>query len=450
MIERKQQPTIEVMPIEITKHPEMNTASGDAEIIGREPLLWYNGLVIPSKYISSFYLDTDGFFPVLKVFFTDHTAIMRNKGFAMDNTIISVYISSRTKATDNSLKLYPIRMDFKIVDYGYMDDAALYFIQGYPNVDGLYLEKTKSFKDKSSYEVVSDISKQLKLGFKSNITGTDDRMTWMNIGMESAYFIQDTTSKAYKSDSSFFTSFIDYDYCLNFVDVEKQMLSDINNQKGIMTASHITMGESESQIKTDLYLTTKNLTQSSMNNVISTYSVVNKSTKISLKNGYRTELHYYDKTGNWEKKAGTFLRFVIETNTDGKGIVLKSFPSDSRADGFFKRNTKKVYMTPLDVDNTHVHYNYAALLNQYNSEEINKVTLTAVLNQPNFNFYRYQKIKVLIFENGLGADVKEAMNERLSGGWLITAINFSYTPEEGLLQHIKMVKRELSSTDFSF
>ena len=41
-------------------------------------------------------------------------------------------------------------------------------------------------------------------------------------------------------------------------------------------------------------------------------------------------------------------------------------------------------------------------------------------------------------------------NERLSGGWVITGINFIFEPEEGLKQELIMVKRELSVNDFSF
>jgi hypothetical protein len=447
MIENISRPTIEVLGIEIAKHPD-SQADGMAENLGREPLLWYNGVVIPTQDISSFSLDTNGFFPVLKVFFSDDSTLI---GFAEDNTIISVFISSRTKANDGTMKLHPIRMDFKIVDYGYMDGEGIYFIQGYPDVDGLYLEKIKSFRNKSSFEVMGEIAKSLKLGFNTNVSSTDDRMTWMNIGSDNAHFIQETTDKAYKSDSSFFTSFIDYNYCLNFVDVEKQMQTDINNQRAIISGGHIGIAEADMQVEGELHLTSRVVNPMSTNNVINTYTISNKSTKTSIRNGYRTELYYYDKTGNWDNKAGTFLRFVIETNTDGKGVILKSFPSDTRADGFFKTNTKRVYMNPLDIDNTHVHYNYASLLNKYNSEEIEKFTMTAVLDVPNFNLHKSQKIKVSIFESSAGASsVEEMLNRRLSGGWLIIAINFTYTPEEGLQQHVKMVKRELSSKNFSF
>jgi hypothetical protein len=439
MIVNKSSATIEVLGIEIPISEEMDNGEGLAQSVGKAPLIWYNGITIPDNLVSSFELNTDGFFPILKVFFTDTTSTMKNDTMALDNTIVSIYIDSRTKDEGTSPILRPIRMDFKIVDYGYLDDDELYYIQGYPNIDALYIESIKSYSNMSSYEVMKNMSTSLKLGYSSNISSTDDNMNWMNIGMEVSQFIQHTAEKAYKTDNTFFTSFIDYYYNLNFIDIETQFQDDAITQKGIVTTSHISLGESKSQRITDLFLTTKNIGTEG-NNIIESYTLLNKSTKISLKNGYRTELYYYDRTGNWEQKAGSFLKFNIETNTDGNGIIMKSNPSDTKPQGFFKSNTKKVYMHPLDIDNTHKHYNYASLINQYNKDEINKVSMLVTLLNPNFNLYKFQKIQVYIYQDKSN---DKTLNIRLSGGWLITSISFTYSPEEGLKQHIKMIKREL-------
>lgn len=457
MITVKREPTIEVYPIQLsTVQPlENEKAEGvfndlhgaSLQELGKAPLLWYNGFQIPSKYISSFHLDSNGFLPRMVAYFFDQTNEMISGGFALDNSIISLYIDSRTKDSGQNPALRPIRMDFKIIDYGYLEESGLYFVQGVPNIDDLYTQNINSYPNMSSYQVLNQLSENIKLGYSSNVSMSNDSMTWLNVGLENFEFIRDVTKKSYIDDDSFLTSYIDYYYYLNYINVETQFRENINEQKGILTMSGEGLSEPESQIVADLFLISKNTAyETRYNNTYDYYEVLNKSTKVSLKNGYRTELYYYDRTGNWEQKAGSFLKFNIETNTDGTGIVLKSFPNDTNDGGFFSKNTKSIYLPPLDIDNVHVNYNYADIINAYNLDEIDKVSIKVTLTDPNFNFYKYQKIKIVILDFIPGKQDSELMvNQRLSGGWLIKAINYNYSPEIGLKQDLIMVKRELSA-----
>ena len=116
---------------------------------------------------------------------------------------------------------------------------------------------------------------------------------------------------------------------------------------------------------------------------------------------------------------------------------------DDQSGGFYNKNEKNIYLSPLDIDNTHTQYNYAELLNDYNNNEIDKVKIRFTLDVPNFNFYKYQKVKVALFDTLFDAESAN-INERLSGEWLITGINFIFTPLDGMKQHLICVKRELS------
>ena len=454
MIETKKQPTIELSQIELSVSPNQTQDANEyfkdnftpkVNNIGKEPLLWYNGIEIPSNLISNFYLESNGFIPYLNVYFTDQTNAMKSQGFANDNTIISLYIDSRTKDSGNSPALRPIRMDFKIIDYGYTEEDNLFYLRGVPNIDDLYTQKIKSYSGKTSYEVLDELSEELKLGYSSNVSSSDDKMNWMNTSLENHLFIKDVANNAYINDESFITTFIDYYYNLNYINVEQQIREDINNQKGLLTMSHIGVEESKAQIIDDLYLVSKKKVDTSYNNIYDTYEVLNQSTKLSILNGYRTELYYYDKTGNWSQKAGTKLKFNIETNTEGNGIILKSNIDDNSDNGFFRKNIKRVYLPSLDIDNTHKNYNYSSIINKYNLDEINKLMIRVDMTTPNFNFYKFQKIKVVILEDNLGNENSELIsNQRLSGGWLILAINYIYDPSIGLKQELIMVKRELN------
>lgn len=111
--------------------------------LGKDPLLWYNGIYIPPYLIDSFYLTSNEFIPTLQVYFKDESAEMINSGFALDNTVISLYIDSRTKDDSGSPALRPIRMDFKISDYNYIEEENLFYVQGIPDIDGLYVTRYK-------------------------------------------------------------------------------------------------------------------------------------------------------------------------------------------------------------------------------------------------------------------------------------------------------------------
>lgn len=415
--------------------------------IGKDPVLWYNGIYIPPNLIENFLLLGNTFVPILQVYFKDETLQMQNFATAQDNTIISLFIDSRSKDNNMNSALRPILMDFKITSFNYLEEDGLFFIEGIPNIDDLYIQDINSYPDMTSYECLKKVAEDTKMGFSSNIDSTNDKMTWLNLNTEIHSFIKDTTKRAYKSDNSFFTSFVDFFYNLNLVDVEQVFQEDVK-KTGLMTYSANGFEESNNQQVSDLYIVSEKYYNSQYNNLYETYELINKSTKVSLNNGYKNVLYYYDRTGNWAEKAGTFLRFDIETNTDGKGIILKSTPADDKDNGFYKKNIKSVYLQPLDIDNTHKNFNYALILNEYNLEEIDKLSIKVTMRNPNFNLYRYQKLLVYVMLSLIGNE--SVMNERLSGGWVITGINYTYEPEDGLKQELIMVKRELSVNDFTF
>jgi hypothetical protein len=436
-------PTISTKQISITNQ----TASNESDIsqqannitklnsIGKEPIIWYNGIVVPKQNIDGFSLKSNNFLPSFEAYFYDETSIMRNQAFARDNTIISLFIDTRTKDT-----LTPIRMDFKITDFSYDEETQLLYVQGVPDIDDLYIEDISSYPDQTSWECLKNVAKKTKLGFYSNVNNTTDKMNWLNYSLENIRFIKDTTKRAYRSEKSFFTSYVDYYYNLNFVDIEK-VFADKTVQVGTVTTMPEGLDESNAQTNTELYITSAKHTEIRSNITYDSYEILNQSTKISIDNGYHTLLHYYDRTANWSQKAGAFLRFNMETNTDGTGYIMK----DTHGVGdesFFNKNVKRVYMQPLDISNTHRNYNYAVFNNKNNLEEIDKIVMKLDMTIPNFNFYKYQKIPVYIVDATVGND--NILNETLSGEWVIREINYKFSYNTELQQELILCKRELT------
>ena len=327
MLGNIQKPTVTVKSIQFS-NDEQGYNSKRQRRWGYNPFLWYNGIMINSSNFEYFELNSSSFIPTMKVIFKDDSYLMGNQAFSLDNTIISLYIDSRTKDSGGSNTLRPIRMDFKIIDYGNVNSSGEFFIKGIPDIDDLYIQTIKSYSKKTSFDTLKELSSELKLGFNTNMQSTNDAMTWINPNMENIFFINYVTKNSYKDDQSFMVSFIDYYYNLNYVNVETQLQEDIKNNPGAITSSTTPeLEEAEDDVVVADLILTNNVSQSTNNLSIESYEVINSSTRKSIKSGYRTNLYYYDKTGNWEQKAGSFLKFTIETNTDGQGIILKSFPN---------------------------------------------------------------------------------------------------------------------------
>ena len=64
---------------------------------------------------------------------------------------------------------------------------------------------------------------------------------------------------------------------------------------------------------------------------------------------------------------------------------------------------------------------------------------------PNFNFYRYQKIKVLLSNQSTTPSQPMIIN-RLSGDWLIIDIRFMFKDGK-ITQYMTLIRRELSLSD---
>ena len=439
-IKRKAAPRLEEIVLEMTAR-NTSTQVGESKAMGYAPLVFYNGVFIASKYIQSFELNCTNFVPELRIMFQDKSKVLHNEGFALDNTIISVYLDSRTKDVDTVAALRPIRIDFKISQYNFLNDDKLFYVVGILNADALYTPAIFSM-DATSYEVLDAMAARGKLGFASNITNTNDKMVWLNADFKNYLFIQDVTANAYLNDTSFFFSFVDFYYNLNFIDVQAQFM-DTQTVKGIHNVISKGILQENSMMVQDVSLITKGAADGLLNNTIASYEVNNASTSTSLNAGYRTELYYYDKSGNWGQNAGTFVCFTLESLTEGTGVVLKSNPGDRGKGSFYQENVRKVYESPLETLNMHPHYSYAATLNELNLMDMHKLTMTLTLTHPNFNLYKYQQLPIYVMDYEAGRNDGQTINRRLTGNWLIVDIQFTYENGGDLKHHLTVVRREL-------
>ena len=419
-------PTISLPSMDFSRQgADIQSSTQVANTIGLTPFLNYNGSQINDRDIQSFTLYHDGLVPKVDIIFRD-TNGMISKEPPRDDTKFEIFLNSR------SANLKSIHLKFKISDFDRLPSNQ-YSLSGTLDISKLYRNKFKVRRG-TSFEVLREICKGLEIGFNSNIDNTNDSMAWRNIGDKEYKFMESIIKHSYISDESFMAGYIDYYYCFNYVDIEKEMKRDISKDVGIDTGGVRNPSDKDSDKITRLMLTSEKGQQSS-NTFFRKKTERNESTKISMEQGYRTRTKFYDRV----KKM--FLVFDVDSTTsDGsKSLILKGEEGDKEA---FDNNYVTKYNGKIDTDNTHNNYNYAVTQNRINLDNMMKNQLDISLPNPNFNLYRFQKIQLFLIKEAATVSAPETIQWRYSGEWLIASIKFVFI-NGALSQEITLARKEM-------
>lgn len=439
----------QVLPIEINQEgTSLKDKAQVASNLGVQPLVYYQGMLIPHNDLNKLEIYNTEFVPKLSMRFTDQTGIIKDRGFPVDNSIISIFIKS---TRDDVLK--PIRMDFKITNFNPSIDhnGGIHFdIDGVVNLDFLWLQEQKSFNNHTSFDVFKNIAQTNGLGFQSNIQSTNDSMTQINYGLSQLDQMKNTSQQVYVSEESFTQAYIDLYYNLYLVDIETQLRLSADTTKGIVNhggyKKHFTNKKTSEEDEPEQLMLTNKSTLSNSENFFSDHQIYFSSTEVSLDNGYKKYIYMYDNKGNQnEGRSGGFYRFLSDSiTTPGKettSITLKSNPMNPE---FFKKHITQEWVGKIDTTNAHRNLNYIKAQNNQNLKDLEKIVVRITLPNVNFNLYRFQKILVEFSNNDTNNIAGKMYNESLTGEQLITTISYIQDfKKSGLRQEVTLVKREL-------
>lgn len=370
------------------------------------PFVVINGMKFAYDNIEYFELGMEEFLPSVIVIVKAKSGMFASKAFPKDGDVISVYVKSENK------DFREIRQDFRITDvsgppsddqYGQVGTFTIY---GTLNLPDLFVDKFKSFAGKSSMDTLQDIAKELGLGFATNETATDDLMTRICPGIDYNEFIQnDVASSAYKDDKSFFNVFIDHHYYLNFVQVNDMIVLDNDLDEvrvhNIMSSNYMPNDSAEVKSTMSNFFLSNAKIKKGTADFITGFAPVNNSI-ISMVNGNRTYLQYYDKDN---KK---FEQYYIETmNTDGSDdmIILKGRMNEDH-----KKQTRFITVNHQFNSNVHKNYIHAKLQNKYNLDELNKLYLVVNLAGINPTVCRGMIIPIVLVTSA-GSEVQRVANQ---------------------------------------
>lgn len=426
-------PTIVLPPIKM-KYDSSGPNAQDAftEGMGYTPVIWYNAVAIEDRSLKKMRLYHDGLVPKIEFTFEDTKDIFKSSVTPTDDGSIDLFLNS------TSANLKSLHMSFKMESFiqGREEIGRKYTIIGRINVPGLYVPNNKTYNE-TSFTALRNISKEIGLGFNSNIIDTDDKMSWRCTFKKPYEFMGDIISHSYISDESYMVGYIDYYYCFNYVDIEKEYNRDVSNDVGIDTS-----GLSEQSAKTEdriikLMLTTDHSLRSTCN-FIEKMIKINDSTKKSLKEGYSTVTKTYDRINK------QFLVFSVDsTTTDGsETVILKGAMNDNK---YKNENIKHEFLGKIDDDNVHKNYNYSFIQNKINLSNLNKIAINAILPNVNWNLYKFQKIEVQIINQSETIVNPDIVDWRYSGYYIIADIEY-YWNGYNMSQKLRLVRKELSKT----
>lgn len=372
--------------------------------------------------------DPYGILPHAEVTYKITDKKQKNTTFPLIGSTFEIFIKSNTQ----DLKSIHLRFN---IENSYPEDDKI-TLSGKLSIEDIFVNKSLTTMEllgvekATSFEVLKKISNDLKLGFNSNIIDTKDPMDWRLENNNLLAFINSITKRSYIDDNSFQSCYVDYYYCLNFVDLNKEMNRDVEKDANVETS---VFSKSKEDSKITLLTLTNDKGSNMSNQYVEDIEFMDNSTQSYLKKGSISISQTYD------SKTKTFLEFKHVGNTSDGEKTLISKPDN------WENQYKIESLSRLNTDNVHPNYNFTLIQNKRNLLELNNFTLKGELPNPNYSIYLHQKVK-FIFIDQIGTPTEtNIINSRCTGTYIIKSLNY-YWDGLKLRQEITLKTKEIGKT----
>ena len=435
-ISNKSMSTMGVMPDKISYHV---------------PVVFINDFMIPQTNITNFCLDYTSFVPQVMVEFVDMTNEMLSTNIPKPGSYIKVFIGGY-----GDEKYYkPIRQDFVITNinktnktggeyqnYPNSGNPIKYKLTGILNVPLGFRKSAWGSSKINARQAMFNISNTVGIGFATNFaTNSDvDVMRWINTQNKSYYdFMREITQHSCYSPYTFFTSFIDQYYVLNYVecrrllshggkkdDLPQMIYNCIMPEMEKRTEQESSNGLDNGEQKLSYYFITNSSEFKGWTNYIEEYFELNDGYSI-ISDGYSKVLTYSDKCGfdNLMSKNYQFLLTPIDNIKRDDDRKIISLPEQVTKDTYIPLNlrqttnsayveTQKIYDNPtaaesrvdlgeVDTSNNYPLYFYSSIQNDFQMKNFKKCGLSIRLQNYNPAITRYSRIWVDIYDMNMNS-----------------------------------------------
>lgn len=474
------EPTIQLDKIEFASFGENEGNDRANTSKGLNLVVQVNGYMFNMESITKMTLDCTGVLPTLDLSIIDIKGQFGIDTFPRDGDVINLRIGSLDKTSYKD-----IRMDFDIV---YVDappqradtKGGKYSFIGRVKVPGLYAEDCKSYGKGTSLDHIESIANDLKLGVATNIDSTDDEMNLV-VPFNSMYdTLEDLVRHSYIDDDSFQTFSIDPYYYINYVNLNSLFDSEETLEDAILAfdreMTDMTSTEIDDAINqgTLPLMLSNHMRDSGTNRQITKYSLRNSAGASVKKNGYKRVLQYFENDSD-EGLVSHDIEPLASKNMKDIEEPMKGRRDEDR----YKNEIKYKYVGRKSGDpetsNVHLNYEYAAIANIQNMDEVKKMSLDIELETFNPAVHRYHKIPVVIYTNeqdrivadkiikdlkensgfdttkkvedsDLGNPASYVIDEFLSGYYIIGGMTYTYKAgDPSVKQKINLLRREWPS-----
>jgi hypothetical protein len=381
--------------------------------------------------------------PTLSMTFNADANFIEND-FPLVDTIATVYIGN---PYDTDFKT--IKCDFLILSAN--QSGGFIDIKGELLADTLYESNIESFKDTSAIDVIKKVCENTGLGFCTNITASDDVMTWLQCNETHIEFLtKHVIPHMWLGDSNkIIKVFIDAWYRLNVIEV----LAELDGQpaKEYISINYNT-GE---QLEEPQQLILNNNPNSP--NVLSMFASY--------------QLLYNNSAQSAMTSADVYLSTIDMPNKEVNHVQKQSAltnltQADKHIDTFADRRTaNSIQAKQYDetYSNTHTNWHAAAIAHSWSTGVHNRVVLQLNIHNILNILYVGKLVEVEIMkrkakykrpvpedtarqEEHAGDDVQphdneNTLNQRLTGDYMISSIQYEFTKSKLLLMQVGCIRR---------
>jgi len=442
------------------------------------PLIKVNEYVFSRNEIQYMSIDCTGFLPKITLSVAFLHQIFLAKEMPKDGDIISIAIRNKTDVLKIVRNDYIITGVHVVPNFTEVKSPVMMTFYGELFVPGLRGQRDSFSFEGTSYETLQEFAKKYKLGFVSNEYNTNDKQIWLkanNCGIE---FVESVTERAWRDSTSFYKSWIDIYYNLNFVNINKQLLSAESEVEMAAILTNVDKNwnwsadtDEKSTINTvKVFSNFPNFRTSPF--YITTWRPFNRSSNITFEIGTKIRFSMFEHNKNiYENIEGQkYWSVPVEPTYDSQKtnryIILRgraSYVEDLDEDGNNQNTELKRANYPYvdlyekypwlgiqytisnpDDDNLkwdgnqHRNYHFSLVQNLINNKELDKLNLHIEVTGHNFNVITGDKIPVVLvrtdrLENvAINPDVglMDSLDLFYSGWYLVKGFKLSWTSED--------------------
>lgn len=435
------------------------------------PLIKINDYIVNPDEIDMVEIDSTGFLPsiTLKCTFIHKTFVSRE--MPKDGDIISVAIRNKSDLLKSIRNDYVITGIVSSSNPTQLTAPSSITFFGILFIPGLASAAINFSHEGTSLEALKELARTIGLGFATNEDNTDDKQIWISGNEAYDTFIFNVVERAYRDDTSFYNVWIDIYYNLNFVNVNKLLLSSEDEVDSAALLNNIdkdyTYGENSNQSQTiespKVFSNYDRFKTSSF--YISSWKPDNKSTNITFELGTKIYCNLFehnqklydneDSQKYWDipveptydkNKVNKYIllrgRATQQSDLKGKDLTRANY---NYTEIYAKNKWVGIQYTISNSDddvmkwdgNHHKNYHRAKIQNLINNKELEKLNVEIKVNGVNMNIIKGDKTPIVLISSDVVENKmidKESENldrlEQFYSGWyLVKGFRLKYNKD---------------------